>query len=686
MDFKSFKDPITRNFAELSQHPLFVTDTPKDDLWAHYLASFPEGSNPIFRERTEHDCSCCRQFIKTVGAVVAVIDGELKSIWDTKFTEPAYQAVADAMSELITSRAIKHPFLHYEKHVGTDKNFEEGDSKGVTVIEWNHFHVDLPHRANTGRNFVCKGGDIATKLGEARSTHDVLLRGLREIKSEAIKTVLDLIERKALYRGDEYKHNVVAFQEMQKHFNELPPSKQDAYVWTDAELLPPSLSKIRNTAIGTLLVDLSNKVDLEEAVGKFEAIMAPQNYKRTTALVTQVMIDKAHETIVELGLESALERRYAMLSDVSVNDILFADRAAKAFMRNGPLFEGLPTKSVERKKLDKVEETLVEDFFEKIVPNAESIEVMFENKHTSNLVSLIAPQHASSKPLFKWDNGFSWTYNGDVTDSVKERVKKAGGNVTGDLCCRLAWSNHDDLDLHMSEPGSGRYRGNEISFHNKGPSPFGGRLDVDMNAGHGTTREPVENIFYGDRRRMQEGSYELFVHNYAKRETVDVGFEVEIDFLGNITRFVYEKPVRQGEHIAVARIKFSQKNGIEIISELPSTQASKTIWGLKTQEFVRVSTIMLSPNYWRDGGGTGNKHYFFMTEGCVNDGKARGFFNEYLRPELDKHRKVIELVGSRAMVEPSTNQLSGLGFSSTQRNELLARVKGNTTRTVKVIF
>jgi hypothetical protein len=97
---------------------------------------------------------------------------------------------------------------------------------------------------------------------------------------------------------------------------------------------------------------------------------------------------------------------------------------------------------------------------------------------------------------------------------------------------------------------------------------------------------------------------------------------------------------------------------------------------------------MLSPNYWADGGGVGNKHWFFMLDGCMDTvNNPRGFYNEFLRDELTPHRKVIEMVGAKATVPPADEQLSGLGFSSTQKNELLARVKGsNFTRTVKVSF
>ena len=86
----------------------------------------------------------------------------------------------------------------------------------------------------------------------------------------------------------------------------------------------------------------------------------------------------------------------------------------------------------------------------------------------------------------KWDNNFSWSYSGEVTDSIKERVKAAGGNVTGDLCCRLAWDYTDDLDLFIVEPDGGK-----IYFGNRGtPSRNGGKLDVDANGGSGIARIP----------------------------------------------------------------------------------------------------------------------------------------------------------------------------------------------------
>lgn len=94
---------------------------------------------------------------------------------------------------------------------------------------------------------------------------------------------------------------------------------------------------------------------------------------------------------------------------------------------------------------------------------------------------------------------------------------------------------------------------------------------------------------------------------------------------------------------------------------------------------------MESPNFW-DGRAIGNRHLFFVLEGCRNDGTARGFFNEFLDERLTPHRKVFEVVAGKMKPAESDEQLSGLGFSSTQRDSVVVRVRGSFTRTIKVAF
>ena len=664
MDFNKFKTAVAKQFKAMTKHQLFRVDVSGDDLWDRYLAAFPEGTNPIYRERTEHDCNCCKQFIRAVGNVVAIVDGRTVSIWDCEVGEIDYQIVAIGMAELVLSRPIANIFLHTERTAGTDKNFQD-TIDGVKT--WEHFFVNIP-AAN-----VCQPADLGTKLGDARTTYEMLKRALREIKTDAIDTVLELIDQNSIYRGSEHKFAVQEFKKVRC----MP--LDDYGVWTISRTLPTSVSRIRNTVIGTLLTDLSDGVPLDAAVRSFEAKVAPANYKRPTALVTKAMIEKAKKQIEDLGLVSALDRRYANIDDITINNVLFANRDAKRKM-NTDVFDDLAAGVKEKPNLTKVEEVTIEKFIADILPKATSVEMLFEGRHTGNLVSLVAPADPTAAQLFKWSNGFSWSYAGDVADSIKERVKAAGGNVTGDLCCRLSWSNFDDLDLHMVEPG-----GQHIYFRWKRSDRTGGQLDVDMNARAFETRTPVENIFYPSKAKMTEGTYRLHVNNYRKREDKDVGFDVEMDFMGAVYHFAYDKAVKQGENVPVVTFNFSHEKGIEITSSLPSTQPNREVWGIPTNTYQKVNVAMLSPNHWDDQG-VGNKHYFFMLDGCRNDATARGFYNEFLKADLDQHRKVLEMVGAKMRTEGTDRQLSGLGFSSTQRADILCRVSGSFNRIIKITF
>jgi hypothetical protein len=68
-DFTKFAVPVRERFAQMSQHELYNTDC-GDALFDAYLKSFPEGTNPLFRQRTVHDCNCCKHFIRRLGRTV----------------------------------------------------------------------------------------------------------------------------------------------------------------------------------------------------------------------------------------------------------------------------------------------------------------------------------------------------------------------------------------------------------------------------------------------------------------------------------------------------------------------------------------------------------------------------------------------------------------------------------------
>lgn len=681
MDFRRFKEAVQRQISDMQKEgKLFKVEVDLDEMWNTYLNAFPEGTNPIFRQRREYDCSCCRQFIRTMGNVVAVNPetGQYITIWDRIVEDENFDIVSQGMADYIRKFPIYESFHHYERHVGTNKSYELAEEDKSARV-WEHFYV-----ANLREEFLAPKDRIPSIKAEIRTDKELLFRAFTEISVTAIDTVLDLIAQGSLYRGEEFKSLVTDFKKVITDLDDFLSKRllmAPNMLWLKATTLPQRVCRIKNTVIGELLTNISLGMDLEVAVSKYEAMVAPSNYKRPTALVTPAMVEKAKEKVESLGLTSALSRRFASIEDVPVTEFLFLNRNISNYKsEEDQLWGGVANKT--NKNFNKVEEVGIDKFLKEILPNSKSLELFVENRHFSNLFTLTTAVDATSDNLFKWPNPVGWSYKGEVADSIKERVKQAGGNVTGDLCCRLSWANHDDYDLHMAEP-----TGYHIYFANRFSVDTRGQLDVDMNAGD-IVDDPVENIYYEHKNTMTEGVYTLSVNNYNKREAnLPQGFEVQIDFLGEIFQFSYPKSLRTGETVTVAEFRYTHSKGIEFLGTLPASNVynGREVWNIKSGTFVPVRALCKSPNYWSEGN-QGNLHYFFMLDNCKCDEPVRGFYNEFLRNDLDEHRKVFEILGSKVRTDIEDEQFSGLGFSSTLKNNILCRVEGAFTRTIKLIF
>ena len=682
MSFSHVRDLLSQRFNNLfkeNRDMLFTVDLDKDELYALYLDSFPEGTNPIFRERREFDCSTCRQFLKNIGATVWIgNDLTVHSLFEIDTGSPEqYQPVFDAMDAFVKQYPINGIYMNYQQKVGSGITHALEDGKAVT---YEHFEVILPSWMFTEKK------NIGTVCGNYNSTKEVFKRSLDEITMEALNTVLELISSNTLYRGEEWKSQLIKFKEMKTAYDQLSDEQKELYAWKFAGEAGPVVGHIRNHSIGQLLLDVSADMDLDQAVRKYEAIVAPSNYKRPKPIFTKKMLEEAQKKVESLGLMESLPRRYATLDDVTVNNILFANRnVAKKI--SGNVFDSMADEvTVNPKNFSKVEEIPIDKFLTDVLPNVTEVEALMQGSLMKNMVSVIAPQNKTAPTMFKWNNGFSWAYAGNMADSdIRENVKSAGGKVDGVLRFSIQWNDLEgwdmnDEDAHCIEPG---LRGQHIYFSNKINRYTGGQLDVDIIAPV-QGKPAVENITWPDKSKMQEGVYTFYVHCYANRGGTS-GFRAEIEFDGNIYSFDYSKPLRTNEEVQVAEVTL--KDGVFSIKELlPSNASSREVWGIKTNQFIPVNLIMYSPNYWDEQNGIGNRHYLFMLNGCVNPENPNGFFNEYLRNDLAEHKRVFEALGGKMKVADDPNQLSGLGFCATRRNELIVRVKGNVQRIMKIKF
>ena len=667
--FHDLQVALKAKYQIMKSHPCFTVTVSKDDLWTAYLGSFPSGSDPIHKTNTVHDCNCCKTYIRRVGGLVAIIDGKLVSLWDIEVSDPVYQTVADTMSDFIGEHSIRDIFISDEQEVGAEETHKLLDLvEGETVRQtqtYNHFYLKLKDGHYSDRR--------ATLKGDARTNAAVLQRSLEEFTLEAIEAVIDLITSDSLYRGEEQLQRVQDVLALKKEYMSTTLEKE-VFIWGKAAVLGVH-GKYRNTAIGTLLTDLSEDVALEVAVKKFEDKVSGTNYKRPKALATPGMIKKAEESLTEKGYLDSLPRRHAQLSDIEINDVIWADNEAKQEMSIfGELAADVATVKAPQNEI----EIAIAAFMTDVLPTATKLDLLVENSHVGNLVSLIAPVHEHAKSLTPWTNNFTHSYAGEMADAVKQNVKAAGGNIVAKMRGSLQWNeqgdnNQCDYDLHCIEPC-----GNKVYYPSNGQRHrTTALLDVD-NTNPGM-KVAIENITWD---KVAFGTYRFLVHNFRKNGN-DKGFTFQFEYENELHELTYNKPIGHGKTVTVISVTISAKGAVLSIGSLMSANSiSKEEWGIKTKQYHRVETVMFSPNFW-GGEGHGNKHHFFMLENCKNPLPSRGFYNEFLNAELQPERRVMEMLASKMRVPFADDQLSGLGFSSTVRNSVTCRVNGSQHYKIK---
>ena len=683
-DFKRFSEAVhTRLLAwqdfgarltplqSLEGYPLYVAEIDGEALWQVYLSSFPEGTNPMFVNKTEHDCRCCKRFLTEVGRVV-LFDGEkVYTLWGGLPVDLPYpyNVVAATLHKAVSEAKVGEPWLPQLGHYGQRTNSRTYNlPTGPLKAEFDHFWTPKLTAFN----------DAVSRLGRWRTDLQVMVRGIEELDPAAVQQVLDMCEtddpEARLYRGEERLPHLRQFQRLQKQLRGKPvgPSHWKAACSPAATL--------RNTLIGKLVEDLANGGDVDKAVAAYEKAAAPENYRRSKAPITAGMVQKALGTVQELGLEHALQRRLAQLTDLKVTNILWVGEAGRKVAPNLSPVQELLQALTENKKLGRPEgEIQIREFLCHVLPTAARLQLFLDARHTRQFTALTT----GDAGLFPWPNSFSWAYAGDLASAsrVKERVKAAGGDVDGELRISLSWDYTDDLDLHLQAPNTHVYYADR--------NGYGASLDVDANGMDGVRPDPVENITFA---WLAEARHIFWVDNFSRRsDGRDYQIEIEskrplyvgkegayspcsgpllLEFSGVPERkYSYSSPERSEVLVNDCGVYVTPHHTLKVVEQVQAVQ-----WGVQLGAGpVDVTTVMRSPNCWA-GEALGHEHVIFALAGCAPDAPVRGFFNEQLRPELHQHRKVFEVLASRTKAEPIANPVAGVGFSTTEKAEVAAIV------------
>ena len=681
-NFRKMRDKMQEHFdSKMASKKLFKIDCDVEDMWQLYLATLPQ----IMAE-TElwHNCTACHRWFRKAANIVALTsDNEIITLWSGE-TIPEYEHVFSVLNDyLLEKKQIKEAFFTSRSRVGLKTSYSEDDDGNPHRHD--HFFLTLP------KSVIRDGIKVGQTKDEVSTNRQVFERSINDIDLDALDTVIELIEDNNLYRGQQWLKHLKKFRELKRQVSSIDEGDLNNWYWIKSMEAGSILSKIKNHSIGVLLLDLSEDVDLESALKRYEQVVAPSNYQRPKEIFTKKMLEEAKQKIEELGYSDSLQRRYAVMEDLSVKDVIFADRNVVSTLQDSTDFFDMLEQEAITKPIDYgyIQAISLDEFISEVVPEATEIKLYTEASLISNFVSLIAPVNKDAPSMFKWDNPFSWAYKNNMADSMKQQVKAMGGDVDVDLRFSIRWNNtgewdKSDLDAHCTEPGN-QFEIREIYYSNKQSRlNTGGWLDVDIiDPKEGVPA--VENIRFKDKSKMRYGEYLFRVHQFTARSG-NAGFEAEIEFDGDIYHFTHYLPVKDGEYVDVAKVIYHEDGHFELIPILDSCSSNIECWNIKMNDFVPINLICFSPNYWGDNA-TGNQHVFFMLKDCISDDTPNAWFNEYLDNELkEKHKKVMEALGRAAKVQPSDNQLSGIGLATTRAKEVTFKVIANNEEKIyKVI-
>ena len=688
---------------------LFRSSITGQQVWDLYINGFTKEEDPVFRDPQSsiHNCNLCNNFIRRYGNIVA-IDENYETITLFDVTDAGnYQHVADKISSNLKKAAIADVFfetfnelnsLPYEScnknntvfKLGIDKNVkrytrEEAEKYGVVkpneIRTFNHLHLFVP------RMFIdMSGNSIERIMADFRDSKNVFLRAMQEIPLDTLNLVRDLINQDSLLDGKTHLYKVSQIIPFKEQYDRLSTDKRDNWAWLHSYGLP--FAKFKNELIGALCSELAEGKELNEACQAWNKRVDPANYMKATAPITRKQIEEAKIFVEENGYEESFNRRFATIDDIKASEILHLN-VDQGGIKSVSIFDGVKSTSTRHKRseFDKVEEVSIDKFMQDILPTCTSVEAYLENRLEGNLVSLTTANIKESKPIFKWSNNYSWTFNGNLAgkSQIKEAVKSKGGNIEGVLMCRLVWNDNNqkdlsDLDLWCVQPDKSQI-GFSTGYRQDSGNRFSscsGQLDLD-DRGY-SDKLHVENIYFTEKSKLKNGTYLFYVNQY--HASGSKGFKAEIEFNGEIYSYEYNLPVNG--NIKIAAVDFD-KGTFSINHFLKEQTSSKELYDLESNNFHKVNLVCLSPNHW-DSNNVGNKHYFFMLDNCKCPNYIRSFHSENLIPELANHRKVLEVLGNTTMIEPIDKQLSGLGFNATVRDELIVRLQGSFKRVIKIKF
>lgn len=390
LDYRATLRLLQQTFDMSADRPLFVLDVPPGALGQAFLAGLPAD------QRQHHDCRACLRFLDIVGPLALITDAGTISPFMRAIAAvapgiygPAFMRVADVL------RRRSAPIAGVLVLEAGACRFGRELDVATDGRRWSHFTIRVGHTGGLRPNVTETSHQASARL---LHEHGLVMQALADFTIEQLELA------GALLRSDKFQRREKALPQLGwlidlHHKSTNVPARRSALVWRAVATAPAGWAHVRGNVLGALLTDIADGLDHAAIAKRWNERMDPTQYQRPTAPVTEGNVAQAERMVADLGIASALQRRFARLEEI---DAVWKPAHLEAPARSpsvfGHLLKGKP--SVQGVDLPPITVTWVK-FAATVLPDADLVEVLAPRM--GGFCALVTAVDPEAKPILQWD-------------------------------------------------------------------------------------------------------------------------------------------------------------------------------------------------------------------------------------------------------------------------------------------
>lgn len=400
--YQSLLDVVKHNLSLFDiQDKIYFVDVEAatgKSLFEHYLGLFPEDI------RQQYRCKTCERWLNKYGQYVTVDDGIVKSMaFDIDIPaegEPHSNVYAfvQALNKVIGKCPIAGVVVDNEKNYALKHSGK-----------FNHFEGEI-QCDNASLIFSYDDEQRMGKEAQARENVRIVNAYINRWADPVVQKVAALFEHGELKHHTKFKRSFEQWHRLNKAWNATKNNNiKNNLIWEAVDFNNMDLVHFGNTVVGGLLDNLADSSEAY-AIKTFRTQTEGVNYQRATEKPNEQQLEAAKKLVVEMGIESAFQRRFATLDDIQywfwkASDVVEVEEEKTSIFDGMKTQEGTTQKAETKTVIDGGAITFMA-FANEVLPKVKRLGIRFPNANFSplNLTQYVAATDPESKPILRWDN------------------------------------------------------------------------------------------------------------------------------------------------------------------------------------------------------------------------------------------------------------------------------------------